>query len=350
MYAWVTQIRNYFFDQGIFKASEFDFPIINVGNLAVGGSGKTPHIEYLIRLLSADFQVATLSRGYGRKTKGYREVNLDSLPTESGDEPLQIKTNFPQVNVFVGEDRVEAVTQLLFYKPDTEVILLDDAYQHRAIKAGFNILLTDYSKIFTRDKSMPFGRLREFPSASKRADMIIISKCPNQITEDQKTIFRNEIGGFSSAPILFSEITYGELFPFNTSGFSHSGFDEVLIVSGLANPTPMVQYIKQKFGPNKLEHLSFRDHHQFTQKDLVTIIEKFNKFASQNKILVISEKDAVRLREISENTDFEKLPVFVLPIKISFLGENKNIFNQAIKHYVRENKADNSIYSKQDQL
>ena len=247
MYAIISKLRGLLFDLGIIKSSEFDIPIINIGNLAVGGSGKTPHIEYLIALLSEEFNIATLSRGYGRKTKGFREVTIDSTANESGDEPLQIKLKFPNINVFVGEDRVEAVTKLLFSNPEIDIILLDDAYQHRAIKAGYNILLTDYQKIFTSDKSMPMGRLREYPSAAKRSDLVIVSKCPNDISTNKQKELIAEISKFTNSDTLFSMVNYKELIPFNKDIAFENNPDNILIISGIAKPEPMLDYIKTKY-------------------------------------------------------------------------------------------------------
>jgi len=343
MYAFISSIRSYLFDKGIFKSSEFDLPIINVGNLAVGGSGKTPHIEYIIRLLIPEFKVATLSRGYGRKTKGYREVNVDSTAQESGDEPLQIKNKFPNIKVFVGEERVAAIPKILFDYPEIDVILLDDAYQHRAIKAGFNVLLTDYSKIFTQDKSMPFGRLREYPKAANRSDLIVVTKCPEIISQKENDNLKTEIQSFTDSEVLFSKIQYGELVPFGNINKTNT-IENILVISALANPKPMLDYINTKYKPTNIEHLEYRDHYNFSKNDISTLIEKFNSFAEQNKIIIISEKDAIRLRAVTKGTAFDNLGVFILPIKISFIAESKEIFNDKIINYVRENKANHSIY------
>ena len=345
MYAFISSIRSYFFDNGIFKSSEFDLPIINVGNLAVGGSGKTPHIEYIIRLLKEEFNVATLSRGYGRKTKGYREVNVESTAEECGDEPLQIKQKFPNIRVFVGENRVEAITKLLFDYPNIDVILLDDAYQHRAIKAGLNILLTDFSKIFTRDKSMPLGRLREYPAAARRSDLVIVTKCNPDISENKKMELSSEISNFTSAETLFSSIKYSDLKAFNSIKNTEE-INNILLISALANPKPMFDYLENKYSPKRIEHIEFRDHYYFSDKDIFNFIQKFNSFAERNKIIVISEKDAARLRVSTKGTAFEKLPVFILPIEVSFIANSNQIFNEKIINYVRENKADYNIHQK----
>ena len=342
MYAIITKLRGLLFDSGIIKSSEFDIPIINIGNLAIGGSGKTPHIEFVIDLLKGDYNVATLSRGYGRKTKGFIEVEETSTAIEVGDEPLQIKIKYPDIKVFVGEDRVEAITKLLFKHPKIDVILLDDAFQHRAIRAGFNILLTDYQKIFTRDKSMPAGRLREFPSAAKRSDLIIISKCPNNISLDKQSELSNEIAEHTSSEVLFSEIKYKTLLSVNKNISIPDNIHDILIISGLAKPKPMLDYIKNTYTNANIEHLEYRDHYNFTKKDITLFIEKFNTFAGSNKIIIISEKDYARLRDIAKDTSFNKLPVFALPIGISFIGGN-NTFNSKIENYVRENSRNYSI-------
>ena len=344
MYAFVSSIRSFLFDRGIFKSSEFDLPIINVGNLAVGGSGKTPHIEYIIRLLETDYSIAVLSRGYGRKTKGYREVSISSTTEECGDEPIQIKQKFPSIRVFVGENRVEAITKLLFDYPNIDVILLDDAYQHRAIKAGLNILLTDYSRIFTRDKSMPLGRLREYPKAANRSDIIVITKCPKNINEDKIKELANEVSSFTKSPVLFSNINYNELIAFNQQKAPRN-IENILLISALANAKPLYKYINTTYSPKKIEHIEFRDHHNFNEKEISSFIQKFNIFAEQNKIIIISEKDAARLRVVTKGTAFEELPVFVLPIEISFIANYAKIFNEKIINYVRQNKADYKIHT-----
>ncbi len=347
MYAIISKLRGLLFDFGIIKSSEFDIPIINIGNLAVGGSGKTPHIEYVIELLSKQYNVATLSRGYGRKTRGFREVLSKSTAEECGDEPLQIKLKFPNISVFVGEDRVESVTKLLFDKPEIDVILLDDAYQHRAIKAGYNILLTDYQKIFTQDKSMPVGRLREYPSAAKRSDLVIVSKCPENINIEKQKILTSEISNFTDSDTLFSTVYYKELIPFNKAVKFEGNKDNILIISGIAKPKPMLEYINKQYPQANVEHLEYRDHYNFTKKDIQMFIEKFGNFAGSNKLIIISEKDSIRLKDIAMGTEFEKLPIFILPIGISFIGGNDD-FNKKIINYVRENSRNYSIFKEQD--
>ncbi len=345
MLGFITKIRNKLYDRGIFKSSGFDFPIINVGNLAVGGSGKTPHVEYLIQLLKDEYKLATLSRGYGRNTRGYREVQMDDRASQSGDEPLQIKQHFPDIRVFVNESRVEGVTKLLFDSPDTEVILLDDAFQHRAIKAGLNILLTEYSRIFTDDKLMPAGRLREHPRGAARADIVVVTKCPLDMEEDEKQEIRQKIAAYTSAPVFFSGIRYHDyLVPvFDNAGNDSPEHSNIVLISGIARSQGLEDYVKLKFQPQEFEHFNFRDHYHFRASDLKRIAEKFYTFAPP-KIMICTDKDAVRLTEVAQGSDFAKLPLYRLPIKVQFLGDNKKQFDKKIKDYVRQNKADNKIH------
>lgn len=337
MLGFISKIRNQLFDQGIFKSSEFDIPIINVGNLAVGGSGKTPHVEYLISLLQKEFKVATLSRGYGRNTRGFREVNISDRASESGDEPLQIKKHFPNIHVFVGENRVESITQLLFEYPDIEVILLDDAYQHRALKPGLNILLTDFAKIFTEDKVMPMGRLREHPRGAQRADLVIVTKCPLDLSLENKKGIQEKIAKYTDAPIYFTGIKYqNEPIPIFDNPIDLKDSMNIVLISGIAKSKGFENHIKEKYQPTEFKHFNFRDHYHFKKSDLINIENKFNTFA-QPKMIVCTDKDAVRLVEVANESSFNTLPVFRLPIETQFLGINKQEFDQKIIDYVRQN-------------
>ncbi len=348
MLEFITKVRNYLFDRGIFKSSEFDLPIIGVGNLAVGGSGKTPHIEYLSRLLKDEFKVATLSRGYGRKSRGFLEVKQDSPASQTGDEPLQIKQHFPDIKVFVDEKRVEGVSRLLFNYPDIQVVLLDDVFQHRAIKPGMNILLTDYEKIFTRDKVMPMGRLREHPKGAKRADIIVVTKCLFDLPEEEKKALQNEIAEFSDAEVFFSGIKYSEVLENVFKPGENSGWQDarnIILVSGIAKSKPLEEFIRTKMKPENFEHFNFRDHYHYKVSDLKAIEEKFNTFADP-KIIISTDKDAVRLIEVARGTSFEKLPLYRQSIHVEFLGNDKERFNKKILDYVRQNKANFGIHSK----
>jgi tetraacyldisaccharide 4'-kinase len=349
MLGFITKIRNNLYDRGIFKSSAFDFPIINVGNLAVGGSGKTPHVEYLIQLLKDEFKVATLSRGYGRNTRGYREVQLNDRASESGDEPLQIKQHFPDIRVFVNESRVEGVTKLLFDVPETDVILLDDAFQHRAIKPGLNILLTDYARIFTDDKMMPAGRLREHPRGAARADMVVITKCPLDLEESEKEQIRQKVAAYTPAPVFFSGVKYHDyLVPvFDNVGNNSPEHNNIVLISGIARSQGLEDYVKLKFQPQEFEHFNFRDHYHFRPSDLKRIAEKFNTFVPP-KIMICTDKDAVRLKEVAQGSDFAKLPLYRLPIEVQFLGNDSKEFDKKIKDYVRQNKANFEIHQEQN--
>ncbi len=343
MYAYLAAFRQWFYQKRLFKSVSFDLPIINVGNLAVGGSGKTPHIEYLIRVLQPGFQVATLSRGYGRKTRGFKEVMISGQPIEFGDESLQIKRKFPEVRVFVGEDRVEAITALLLEAPDTEVILLDDAFQHLPLKAGLNLLLTDFAKPFTRDKSMPWGRLREFPKAADRAEAVIVTKCPSLISENQKDQLKLELTEFTQAPIYFSFLKYGSLYTFKDQSIPHwPSKPEIMLLTGLAQPGLMAQYLQEQYKPKVFKHFAFSDHHLFTKNEIEKVIAAYHQLDSSKAVMVVSEKDLQRLLLPQFDTLIADINIFVLPVEVDFKDHTSD-FNQWIINYVRQASTNYSI-------
>lgn len=330
LFGGVAALRNMFYDIGYFKSSEFDLPIINVGNLRVGGSGKSPHIEYLISLLKEDYKLAILSRGYGRKTKGFREVVTNDIARDSGDEPLQFKTRFPDVQVFVGENRVNAVIDILSKNEDTKAILLDDAYQHRSIRPGFNILISDYKHMFTQDFVMPAGDLRERRSGAKRANAVVISKCPLELSEEEKKDLKASIAKYTQADVFFSGIEYGKFIDMRSQKKVDLDQERILFVSGIANPKPAVAYLESVF-PH-VDHLAYRDHYPFTEEDIEKIIQHAKAFRLEN--ILTTYKDAMRLKALWKD-DFPKL--LVLPIQIVFLPGDKNNFDQKIKSYVEAN-------------
>ena len=341
MYTYISYLRNLLYEKGIFKASEFDIPVINIGNLSVGGSGKTPMLEYIIRLLSENYKIASLSRGYGRKTNNIREVFADSTVEECGDEPLQIKRKFPDTKVFVGINRVEAITQILFEYPDIDVILLDDALQHRAIKAGLNIILTEYSKIFTRDKSMPFGRLREKAVASKRGQIVVVTKCPENLHTEEKELLKDEISGFTDAEIFFSKITYGNFDLAFGNKIINNKTSKILILTAIANPKPLHDYISKKYNPEIAKKLKYRDHYNFSKKDVQKIIDTYKNMGDE-AIIITTEKDLTRLKTFEDY--FKDIPIYSIGIKSIILDDYSKKFNTIIENYVRENKSDNIIY------
>ncbi len=269
LYDIITRLRNHAYDTGRKPSVHFDVPVIGVGNLTVGGTGKTPMVEHLIRVLSPSYRVATLSRGYGRRTKGFRLATVSDTAGTLGDEPLQLFRKFGQtVTVAVGEDRAFAIPNILQEQPETEVVLMDDAFQHRRVRPLVNLLLSDYSRPFYRDMLLPAGRLRESRSGAGRADVVIVTKCPVEIQEDEMMAIEDAIREYSPAPVFFTTIRYGNPVPFG--GFSTNAdaapAERVILVTGIAQAGPLVAYLKKSY--TLVEHVAFADHHRYTRADL----------------------------------------------------------------------------------
>lgn len=315
----VTWVRNYFYDKQIFKSKSFDLPIIAVGNLSVGGTGKTPQIEYLIRLLQDDFKIATLSRGYKRETTDFVLANNSTTVKQLGDEPFQFFKNFPKVKVAVDAKRINGITQLLKLEDKPEIILLDDAFQHRKVKAGFYILLTTYSDLFCEDYILPFGNLREPISGKKRADMIIVTKCPTDISELAMHQIKGKLK--TNKPVFFSSIVYddfaySEIVPINIIDLKAS---KKIIITGIAKPKPFIMFLQQEGD----EVLEFSDHHNFSEKD-INLIKK----TAKNNLIVTTEKDFMRLKG-----SLPKEQLYYLPIKSNII-KDAAIFDENILNYV----------------
>jgi len=351
VYGLIVFLRNKLYDWGVFSSTEFEVPTISVGNLCIGGTGKTPHIEYLIRLLSPEFYIATLSRGYGRKTKGFVLASIKSTASDIGDEPLQFASKFSNIPVAVDEKRVRGVKQMLSLFPTLQTILLDDAFQHRAIKPGLSIVLTDFGKLYLTDFMVPTGTLREFRSGIKRADIIIITKCPEVLLPIERKRLIKEINPLPHQNIYFSTIKYGEFLPLQSetiNPFSKEYYFErhysIVLLTGIANTLPLEYYLKDK--AKTIIPVGFPDHHSFTKNDLENVKKIFDNIASSNKIIVTTEKDAMRLKDPEFSELLKLLPVFYMPIEIDFYDNNKNEFNEQILHYVRTNQKHSSVYSK----
>jgi tetraacyldisaccharide 4'-kinase len=318
LYGWITSIRNYLFDKGILKSYSFDIPIIAVGNLSVGGTGKTPQIEYLIRLLSPNYTIATLSRGYKRKSEGFVLADSTSNAEILGDEPFQIYQKFPNIKVAVDADRKNGIENLLSLNERPDIILLDDAFQHRKVKAGFYILLSSYDDLFSSDFILPAGNLRESRSGAKRANVIIITKCPKDLSEIAQQNIKNKIA--LEIPIYFSFIDYDDKVynEFESKKVSEIIPVDKLLLAGIAKPEPFFNYLQAK----KEEKLVYPDHHPFTEIDLKEIKKKANY-----RLIITTEKDYVRLK----NQEFNAL--YYLPIKSSFITNSDN-FDKTILNYV----------------
>ena len=328
LYGVVTAFRNFMFDRKILKSSSFDVKTILVGNISAGGTGKTPHIEYLIRLLKPQNKLATLSRGYGRKSRGFLVANQNSTAKDIGDEPLQFFKKFPEVKVAVDTKRVNGIMELMSQEDVPEVILVDDAFQHRQLKAGLSILLTDVKSPFYKDFMLPTGNLREFSGAKSRADIIVVTKCSPTMSAPQKDRVRKKIN-MPHTPIFFSQIDYAfpKLISKNTSQ-SFEDSKQIVVVTGIANPAPLLTYLST-FN-KKIIHLKYQDHHPFSKKDVHSIVENYNK--ESESILLTTEKDAMRLKDFDE---LKEVPFFYIPIQVS-LQEREEEFKKLIMNYVRE--------------
>lgn len=331
LYKTAVSFRNFLFDKGILSSSQFNFPIICVGNLAVGGTGKTPMTEYLIELLHDKYKVATLSRGYKRKTKGFTIAHSGSTAHEIGDEPMQFHQKYPHITVSVGEERLVAIPQLLHDRPETNVIILDDAFQHRQVQAGLNILLTDYSHLYTNAHQLPVGNLRDTVKSAARAQIIIVTKCPENLSRDESEAIIKKLKPLPHQRVYFTTIVYGTpIHLFNHSTIHTNPETEILLVCGIANPEPLTNYLKKKF--NRVTLLQYNDHYIFHSDDLEKIRDKYNSLTSSEKIILTTEKDGVRLEKFKN--EFEAFPVFVLPIRHSFLFEATNDFNALILDFI----------------
>ncbi len=322
LYDIITSIRNYFFDIGVLKSVSFDVPVIAVGNLSVGGTGKTPQIEYLVRLLKNDYKVAILSRGYKRKTKGFIKLNDSHSATDVGDEPLQYYKKFGKnVIVSVDADRVDGVSQLI-KNEDIDVVLLDDAYQHRYVKAKSYILLTKYKNLYVDDYLLPTGNLRESRRGANRAETIIVTKCPSKLSlEEQKTI-QKRLKLSVNQQLFFTSISYDEVLKGSTPlGVSDLENKEIVLVTGIANPKPLLHYLNGK--KIKFKHLNYPDHYSFTEDDISKI-----KTISNGKIILTTEKDYVRLNNRVGN-------LYYIGITTTFLN-NKLKFDDKIKSIIKK--------------
>jgi tetraacyldisaccharide 4'-kinase len=321
LYDIVMNVRNRLYDLKMRPSTSFNIPVIGVGNLAVGGTGKTPMTEYLIRLLFPAYKIVTLSRGYGRKTKGFRIANQQDDASTVGDEPFQMfKKYAPGVNVAVGEDRALAIPLILQELSDTGGIIMDDAFQHRRVVTGLSILLTEFNNPFYADNLLPYGRLREGPEGAQRADVIVITKCPEHLADDKMMEMESAIRKYTTKPLFFSKIRYGESQPF---GSSTKLARNIILLTGIANATVLVDYVKRNF--SMVKHFSFRDHYNFTLSDLLEVQTLFKEKQKDGVEVCIltTEKDRAKLERSELRPIISILPIFYLPIEVEFLRNGK---------------------------
>ena len=348
LYGFIVGFRHMLFNFNILRSREFSIPTISVGNITVGGTGKTPHVEYIAGLLKHEFRTATLSRGYKRKTRGYREVNINSTTRDVGDEPLQICHKHPEIMITVDESRVDGIEKIMADKAkQIQVILLDDAFQHMYVKPGMSILLIDFNRPLKDDYLLPFGNLREREHHKGRANVVIVTKMPAEIKPIERRILEKDLNLFPYQTLYFTTVKYKNpvtLFPGKISATNFSFTKNkyhILLITGIACPEDLSKHIK-KFSLS-ITHLSFRDHYAFKEKDINKIIDTFDQLSCE-KVLITTEKDSLRLREVPGAYLLEKLPAFYIPIEIEFLYGDKNRFNKQITEYVRKNKPVSSIY------
>lgn len=344
-----TGIRNFMYNTGILPKHEFRLPVICVGNITVGGTGKTPHTEYLINLLRENYRVATLSRGYKRKSTGFRIANQSIKVSDIGDEPMQIFSKYPDITVTVDRNRVHGVQSILKEKPETEVIILDDGYQHRRIVPGFTILLTDFNRLMVRDFLLPYGELRENVSNMDRADVIVITKSPDNISPIERRLIVKEIKKAPYQNLYFTSICYLAPQPlFSEVSFTENIFfrygkekQGIVLVTGIANPLPLKEYLGNFF--SEIIHFCFPDHHRFNEKDIYKISEAYKTLETNGKWIITTEKDAARLREFSNIAESIRDVFYYVPVGVHFLNNDKEEFDNLILEYVRRNKRNNRI-------
>jgi tetraacyldisaccharide 4'-kinase len=333
LYSGVISFRNWLFDKNILKSDSFNFPVICVGNLAMGGTGKTPMVEYLITILKNEYKVATLSRGYKRKTVGFVIADEKTTALEVGDEPMQFHKKFPDITVAVAEERLVAIPQLLHASPDTGVIILDDAFQHREVKAGLNILLTEFDNLYTRDFILPAGDLRDVRASSRRADIIMVTKCKSYLDEEEKSELINELKPLPYQQIFFTRLEYSSPYHLFTRQENFLNRDtSVLLICGIANPEPIKELLSVY--SSTYDMMVFNDHHIFDLDDLKDIKKQFEKIESQNKIILTTEKDGVRLAKFE--TELKEWPIFVLPVKHKIMFGEEKIFEEKIRNFITD--------------
>jgi len=324
LYGGITSTRNWLYDRALLSSYQFPVPVINVGNLSVGGTGKTPHIEYLVRILTGK-KIAVLSRGYKRKTTGFILATASESAVTLGDEPYQYFKKFPEIAVAVCEDRVKGINQLLALMPKLQVILLDDAFQHRPVQAHLNILITDYNRLFFRDQLLPAGHLRESRAGAQRADVVVVSKSPAELSAEEALNLKSHIQLYikPGVPVYFSHYRYETPVAFGTSAFCQK---KILLLTGIAQPASLQKYLKDT-GYEVVKHFNFPDHYAYRQQD----IQEIYNFAknTENCSILTTEKDWVKLAAPAFQEQIRQMPIFYIPIVIAFSREGEK-FNQLI--------------------
>lgn len=345
LYGLVVRVRNKLFDFGILPEKRFNVPIISVGNITVGGTGKTPHTEYLVSLLKdMNFRVGVISRGYKRKSRGFILASNKSTAIEIGDEPFQIKKKFSDISVAVDAKRERAIQNLLAKQNNPQVFVLDDAFQYRYVQAGLSILLIDYNRLIYNDSLLPMGRLREPANERYRADILIVTKCPQNMRPIEMRIIDKNLNFAPTQQLFFSYFEYGTMYNIfdSTKRYSIESLKkhqaQILIVTGVASPEPLYQYISEKVG--HYETIRFLDHHSFTKENWNRIAKKYASIKCKKKLILVTEKDAARIYSDKNVPQILKNDIYTIPLQVKFLCNSEETFKNQIFKYVKTNKRD----------
>lgn len=346
LYGVAVYFRNKFFDCGILKQEDFDIPVICVGNLTVGGTGKTPHTEFLVKILEKKYRVGVLSRGYKRQSDGFVLATGNSTSKEIGDEPFQIKNKYPNAIVAVDGNRRRGIRKMLALETPPEVILLDDAFQHRYVKPSYTIILSDYNRPVYEDVLLPAGRLREPASRLQKADTIIVTKCSGNIQPIDFRIISHNINAYPYQGLFFTTLAYQGLkrvFGDQSREYPLENLanKDVLLVTGIASPKTLLKKLSEY--TDKVEAINYPDHHNFKEKDIKHISDTFHNMRSERKIILVTEKDASRLVSLTEISEDIKNNLYYLPIEIEFIDSKEEDFKEKIYKHVRENTRNRSI-------
>ena len=350
IYGCIVRLRNLFFDTGLLKSRSFDVPMIAVGNITVGGTGKTPHVEYLIELLKDKFNVAVLSRGYKRKSRGFVLADASSGVRDIGDEPYQMKQKYPGIAVAVDKNRCHGMDRLTdnTTAKDIDVVLLDDAFQHRYVKPGINILLVDYHRLIIYDKMLPAGRMREPLSGKNRADIVIVTKCPGDIKPMEFRVITKAMSLYPYQHLYFTTLGYSDLqqvFGDGRRGLGTLKGENILLLTGIASPDQMIMDLKEHAG--NIFPMTFSDHHAFTAGDIEKINSRFAELPSP-KLIITTEKDAARIHGLEGLSDEVREGMYALPVKIRFMLGQEERFNENIIGYVRKNSRNSILVKAKD--
>ncbi len=339
LYGLGASLNDYLYTKRILRSITFSVPVVSIGNLSVGGSGKSPHVEYLIQLLSPYIKVGVISRGYGRKSRGFRMVNRMDKAENTGDEPLQIKRKNPAIPVAVSESRGTGIPKLIGKYPDMQGVIMDDGFQHREVNPYLNILLTEYNDLYVDDFILPVGRLREWPGAAKRADAVVVTKSPVDLTLDEAKALEKKLKLKPHQQLFFSYLEYGQAYYFFDARkkLVEQPGGEIIVLTGIANPEPLLDHYQDRV--DKIHSLAFPDHHKFSSYDIGQLKKTYDQLEMKIHFIVTTEKDAVRLQPHSKFFAEQKIPIFIQPIQVKFHSFEGRIFDDYVKNKLLQFKA-----------